>query len=419
MKVGILTIGNELTSGKTQDANSSFIARQINTHGWQISAMMSVGDDASVIKEGLEYIMSLSDAVVVTGGLGPTADDITTAAIAKAFGLGLNTDEAALAHIRDRFDRLRLKWTDNNAKQAVFPEGAEMIRNPIGTAWGFSLRRNGKIIVVMPGVPSEAKKMLSDEVIPIFKRAFHETVMHVESRTFKLFGLTEARIDELLADIDFNSLGVGVGFYPNLPEIQVVLTARCASEHEAREKIKQAEKDVTERLGHYIFAYDQETLEGVIAGLLTKSNLTLSVAESCTGGLIADRLTDISGSSSFFERGVVAYSNTCKTDLLGVPAEIIATYGAVSEQVAVLMAEGVRKLGKTDAGLSTTGIAGPTGGTDLKPVGTVFIAVAGEGKTICRRYDFRGDRRRIKSVSAQAALLMLKRYLTGEADHGT
>jgi nicotinamide-nucleotide amidase len=414
MKIGILTIGNELTSGKTQDTNSSFIARHLNVQGWQIAVMMSVGDDEDGIRKGLEYVMSLSDAVVITGGLGPTTDDITTAAIARAFDLSLYSDESVLQNMKDRFDRMRLKWTENNAKQALFPEGAETLPNPVGTARGFFLRRDGKIVVVMPGVPSEARKMLTGEVIPIFRREFQEAALHVESITVKLFGITEARVDQLLSDIDFNHLDVSVGFYPNFPEIQVVLTARCATEHEAREKVKRAEEQVSGRLQGYVFAYDQETLEGLVAGLLREKNLTLAVAESCTGGLIADRLTDIPGSSAFFERGVIAYSNRSKTDILGVPEEDIEKYGAVSERVAVLMAEGVRTIGKTDLGLAVTGIAGPTGGTEEKPAGTVFIAFANGRHTRCRHFNFRWDRRRNKTISSQAALMMLKKYLTGE-----
>jgi nicotinamide-nucleotide amidase len=418
MKIGILTIGNELTSGKTQDTNSSFIARQVNIQGWHISAIMSVPDDDGAIKEGLAYIMSFSDAVIVTGGLGPTVDDITTAAIARAFGLKLYVDGEVLKYLKDRFERMQLRWTDNNTKQAMFPEGAETIRNPVGMAWGFCLKRNGKVIVVMPGVPSEAKSMLTEEVIPIFRRDFKEAALYVESRMVKLTGITEARIDEILGDVDFSSLGVSIGFYPSFPEIQIVLTARSAIEGEAMERVRQAKEQVAKRLQKYIFAYDQETLEGLIAGLLTEKKMTLAVAESCTGGLIADRLTDIPGSSVFFERGVVAYSNQSKTDILGVPEDVIVQFGAVSREVAFLMAEGVRALGKTDLGLSTTGIAGPAGGTEAKPVGTVYIALADGKNTLCRHYAFRWDRRRIKSISSQAALIMLKKYLMGETEDG-
>jgi len=414
MKVGILTIGNELTSGKTQDTNSSFIARQLNVQGWQVAAMMSVGDDENVIRGGLSYIMGISDAVIVTGGLGPTADDITTVAIASTFSLKLYTNEDVLRHIQGLFEKHRLKWTPNNAKQAVFPEGAETICNPIGTAWGFSLKRNGIIVAVIPGVPAEVRRMLPEGVIPLFRREFTEEAQYVESRTIKLFGIAEAGVDQALADVDLAGLGVNIGFYPNFPENHVVLIARHASEAEAKKKLKKAEGYVKERLRDYIFAYDRETLESLVASLLTERKLTLAVAESCTGGLITDRLTDIPGSSAFLERGVVTYSNVSKTGLLGVPEQVLHEFGAVSEQTAILMAEGVRKIGKTDLGLAVTGIAGPTGGTEEKPVGTVFIALTDGKKTICHRSFYRWDRRRIKMVSSQSALMMLKRYLTGE-----
>jgi len=414
MKVGILTIGNELTSGKTQDTNSSFIARELNVQGWQVAAMMSVGDDENAIRGGLSYIMGISDAVIVTGGLGPTADDITTVAIASTFSLKLYTNEDVLRHIQGLFEKHRLKWTPNNAKQAVFPEGAETICNPIGTAWGFSLKRNGIIVAVIPGVPAEVRRMLPEGVIPLFRREFTEEAQYVESRTIKLFGIAEAGVDQALADVDLAGLGVNIGFYPNFPENHVVLIARHASEAEAKKKLKKAEGYVKERLRDYIFAYDRETLESLVASLLTERKLTLAVAESCTGGLITDRLTDIPGSSAFLERGVVTYSNVSKTELLGVPEQVLHEFGAVSEQTAILMAEGVRKIGKTDLGLAVTGIAGPTGGTEEKPVGTVFIALTDGKKTICHRSFYRWDRRRIKMVSSQSALMMLKRYLTGE-----
>jgi nicotinamide-nucleotide amidase len=417
VKIGIVTIGNELISGKTQDTNSSFIARLMTVQGWQVPVTMSVPDDVSDIRGALSYCMSLSDAVVVTGGLGPTADDITTAAIAGTFGLNLYTDESVLNNIKEIFEKYHITWTDNNAKQAVFPEGAGIIQNPVGTAWGYFLKRDGKVIAVVPGVPAEVQRMVPEGVVPILRRELADTAVHIESRTFKLSGITEARVDQTLADVNFENLGVDVGFYPNFPEIQVVLTARCATEKEAKKKIEEAAKHVSERLQKYIFAYDQDTLEGIVAGLLTEKKLTLAIAESCTGGLITDRLTDIPGSSVFLERGVVAYSNESKTDLLNVSEDVLRDYGAVSEQAAVLMAEGVRSLGGTDLGLATTGIAGPAGGTEEKPVGTVFIALADGRKTVCRCYSFRWGRRRNKTITSQTALMMLKRYLKGEIKH--
>ena len=417
MQVAILTVGNELTSGRTQDTNSSFIAREMGACGWPVRVMMSVGDSEEAIRQALDHLLSLADAILVTGGLGPTADDITTAAIAGAFGRKLYTDEEVLAHVKGIFTRYRLKWTENNAKQAVFPEGARPIRNPVGTAFGFSLNIDGKVIAVIPGVPFEIGRMLPEEVIPMLKEAFPAAVQQTERRTIKLFGLAEAAVDEALADVDLKSLGVEIGFYPNFPENHVVLIARHREKTRVQANMQRAVELVEAKLRRYIFAYDDETLEGLVAAFLTEKKLTLAVAESCTGGLIADRLTDIPGSSAFLERGVITYSNQAKIDLLGVPEAVITEYGAVSEQTATLMAEGVRKLAGTDFGLSVTGIAGPSGGSEQKPVGTVYIALADRAGTLCRHFTWRWDRRRIKVISSEAALIMLKDRLTGGPHH--
>lgn len=418
MEIGILTVGNELTSGRTQDANSSMIARAMQEQGWPVARMMSVGDDAGEIRDALEYLLRHAAAVVVTGGLGPTADDITTEAVARAFGLSLRMDEAVLAHVRGLFEQRRLPWTQNNAKQALFPEGAEVIANPGGTAAGFALRRSGKVVAVIPGVPGEARTMLAEGVIPLLRGAFPEAALHVETATFKLFGISEAAVDAAMADADLAALGVEIGFYPHFPENHIVLTARVRSAEEAAERLREGGARVEARLGKYLFARDGETLEGNVSRRMTERRMTIAVAESCTGGLIADRLTNIPGSSAFFERGIVCYSNAAKTSLLGVPEEVIREHGAVSAETARLMAEGVRRIAATDLGLSVTGIAGPSGGSEEKPVGTVHIALSDGETTFCRQHALRWDRRRNKTGASQAALLLLQRYLKGEIRNG-
>jgi nicotinamide-nucleotide amidase len=412
MKIGILTIGNELTSGRIQDTNSALIARAMQEQGWAVGRVMSVGDDNSAIHDALAYLLDRVDGVIVTGGLGPTADDITTAALAKTFGLGLYSDPAVLAHVHGIFEERGFRWTENNAKQALFPERAQIIPNPVGTAAGFALRREGRLVAVIPGVPAEARRMLFEEVIPLFRKAFPEAALHVETVTLKLFGLGESAVDDALADADLANLSVGLGSYPNFPEIHLVLTAREASAEAAREKLREAWRRVETRLGQYIFARGEESLAGNIARRLTEKGLTLAVAESCTGGLITDRLTDIPGSSAFLERGVVTYSNAAKTALLNVSEEVIRDHGAVSAETARLMAEGVRKSAGTDLGIAVTGIAGPSGGTETKPVGTVFVALADVETTVCRPYAFRWDRRRNKVMASQVALMRLWRYLS-------
>jgi nicotinamide-nucleotide amidase len=414
MKIGILTIGNELINGRITDANASFIAREINLQGWQIEAIISVGDDFAAIKNRLDYLLSLTDAVICTGGLGPTADDITTAAIAEAFGLPLYTDENVLNFIKDIYAKFNFSWVGNNAKQAVFPQGAEIIPNSRGTAPGFSLLIHEKPVFVIPGVPAEARMMLTLGVIPMLHRNFPQKDQYISKQTIKTFGLSEAAVDDRLKDIDFNSMGVNIGFYPVFPENHIVLISRHKTLEDAQKNLQKAQDEVSARLHDYIFACEEKSLEEVIAGLLTKKKLTIAIAESCTGGLITHRLTDVSGSSDYLERGVVTYSNAAKISMLGIPAEVIEKYGAVSEETARLMAEGIRKLAGTDIGLSSTGIAGPTGGSEEKPVGTIYMALSDSDRTICRHYSFKWDRQKNKDVFSEAALFLLKNYLQGK-----
>lgn len=414
MKIGILTIGNELMSGRTADTNSSFIAREMNLQGWHVEAMMAVADDFAIIKSRLNYLLTFTDAVICTGGLGPTADDITTAAIARTFGLALYTDEAVLQTIKDRFAKYNLRWVENNTKQAMFPRGAEIIPNHVGTAAGFALRVKEKLIFVIPGVPYETQRILPEGVVPILQRYFPEQDQYAVKQTIKTFGLSEAAVDERLADIDFAAMGVSVGFYPVFPENHLVLLARSDNREQARANLQRAQDEVTLRLRDCVFAQGEQTLEEIIAGLLTEKKLTIAVAESCTGGLITNRLTDVSGSSVYLERSAVTYSNRAKVEMLGVGAEVIEKHGAVSEETARLMAEGIRKVAGTDLGLSSTGIAGPTGGSKEKPTGTVYLAVADGEQTICRHFAFRWDRKRNKMIFSEAALIMLKDYLEGK-----
>ena len=362
MKIGILTIGNELLNGRIADTNASFIAREAHQQGWNVEAIMSVGDDFAAIKNRLDYLLAMTDAVICSGGLGPTADDITTEAIARTFNLSLYTDENVLNDIKDIVTKFNFRWVENNAKQALFPQGAEVIPNARGTAPGFCLKVSGKLIFVVPGVPAEARFMIANGVFPLLRKYFPQDKLHIVKHTIRTFGLGEAAVDDKVKDIDFKSLSVSIGFYPVFPENHIVLIAQHSNRDEAQKNLQQAQDEVTARLQHYIFAYGEQTLEEAIAALLIEKKLTIAVAESCTGGLITNRLTDVSGSSVYLERGLVTYSNAAKISMLGVPAEIIKKHGAVGEETARLMAEGVRKLAGTDLGLSSTGIAGPTGG---------------------------------------------------------
>lgn len=411
--IGIMAVGNELTSGMIQDTNSSFIARELGAEGWGVSGAVLVGDDEAGIARMLRCLMAASDAVIVTGGLGPTVDDITTEAVAKAIGRDLFTDTAALAQLKATFEAFNLAWTENNAKQALFPAGADIIKNTVGSAPGFMVIHGDIPVAVIPGVPREAERMLTDGVIPRFRRELGTTGARTVRKTVKTFGLTESALADRLKGLEEAFPQAQIGYYPRFPENHIVITVKGSDAAALDDTLSAAARWIAERLGKYVFGYDDDTLEGVVAALLTERKLTLAVAESLTGGLITDRLTNVPGSSRFFERGVVVYSNHSKEELLSVPHEVLETKGAVSSEAARLMAEGVRTIAKTDIGVATTGIAGPTGGTVEKPVGLVYVAIADERTTWCRQFQFRWERRRIKEITAQVALEFVRRLLVG------
>ena len=415
MKFSVLTIGNELLCGRVQDANSVAVARELLTHRWRAGSFLSVGDDFADIKKALCFLLQDADVVIISGGLGPTADDITTEAIAKALNRKTFTDESALAHVKEIFSKHKLQWTDNSAKQAVFPEGATPIANSVGTAWGYSLPVSDfggdKLVVVIPGPPREAKTMLTTGAIPLFKKLYSGDSLFRTTTVAKLFDIPEASADKILAGSGIYELGVNVGFYPHFPELLVVVTAYEESEAKAQALAEAAKAILCKELGEHIFSSSMETLEEIVAQKLIEKHLSITVAESCSGGLIADRLTDVSGSSAYFHSGIVCYSNDAKSKLLNVPSNIIEMHGAVSEQTALLMAQGARSVAGTGIGLATTGIAGPTGGSVDKPVGTVYVALADNAGSVCKKFSFRWDRRRNKIITSQMALIMLLRHI--------
>lgn len=411
MNIGILTIGDELTSGRVRDTNAPWIVSQMNRQGWIISSILSVGDEELAIQRAIDYFPNHCDAVVITGGLGPTPDDITAEAIAKACGCSLVMNDMVLASLKNRIEACGFRWTEGLGRQARFPEGAEVIPNPVGSAWGFSLTHHGRLFIVLPGVPEEAARMVTDHVIPLLRQVDPALPATVVSKTLKCFGIPESEIEEKIRDLSPDDGTVQIGFYPQFPEVHLVLTARHAEQEQAIKKLQNVEEPIAEVLKPYLFSRDEESLEGVVGTLLTAKGLTLAVAESCTGGLITDRLTDVSGSSLYLERGVVSYSNASKISLLHVPQEILIEHGAVSEATARRMAEGIRTAAVVDLGLSTTGIAGPTGAAPGKPVGTVYIALAHPSGTVCRHCVFHRNRRKVKIAAAYTALMMLREYL--------
>jgi nicotinamide-nucleotide amidase len=402
-------IGNELVSGEIADANAFFMANALTERGFSVTRVSMVGDQEGQIQDALLQSRDRAEAVIVSGGLGPTSDDLTTPAAAKAFGESLVLHEASLEQIRERFARGGMEMPRSNEKQAVFPASAEIIPNPVGTAPGFFLKSRGKAIFFLPGVPRELQHLFRETVLPRLERERKGNI-HYRARTLKIFGLTESAIADRLSGIRAEHFSATLAYLPRYPENHVKIIVQGSDLEEVKRNLAELERVIREKLEGRVFAVDRETLEEIVGRLLKERQATLAVAESCTGGLVAHRMTNIPGSSEYFERGVVVYSNQAKTELLQVPKELLAELGAVSAPVAEKMAEGMRHLSRATIGLAITGIAGPAGGSADKPVGTVFIALSGPDGTASRRYQFWGDRDQVKMISAQTALEWVRRY---------
>ena len=404
MKVAVLTTGNELLAGNIVDSNAAWISDKCWMLGHQVVRHLTVGDDPSDISDALHQLSNVADVVLVSGGLGATVDDITIETAAKAFGLKMVLDQEVWKGIQDFFDKVGRDCTGNNKKQALLPEGASPLTNCVGTAPGVQLTHENVVYFFVPGVPREMVQIFDDSILPWLKKHADRAGYH--QLFLKCFGLPEATFDELISDIKLD--GVDLSFRVSFPEVKIKLVARGDA---AQKKVENAASQIRDRLGYHIYGTDDDLLEEVVGELLIKNGYKLAVAESCTGGLILNRLTDIAGSSRYVERGFVTYSNESKMEALGVSEDDLKKYGAVSEEVAIQMAEGALEESMADVALSVTGIAGPTGGTPEKPVGTVHIALAGPNGTMHKRYFYSRDRLAFKSLVSTMALDMIRRYL--------
>lgn len=410
VKAEIITIGNELITGVQVDTNGPCLAHRLLTRGIPVHRIVSVGDHAGKIAEALQESIARADLVLITGGLGPTSDDITAEAITGALGKKLVCYPEALEHIRTVLGSYNVPMTEGQKKQAFFPEGSEIIPNPKGTAPGFLIKEDNTLLICLPGVPREMEAMVDESVLPRLEKEWTRDTCF-QSRTLRLFGISESNVNDLLKDISEKQKEITIAFLPHFPEINVQITVQKKDSEEARERLAYWEKEISGRVEPYLFGSDDDTMEKVVGNLLREAKATIAVAESCTGGLIGHRLTNVPGSSDYLERAVVTYSNQAKIDLLNVPADVILTHGAVSEPAAELMAEGIRNAAGTALGLATTGIAGPAGGSPDKPVGTVFISLADGRETVTREYHFWGDRERIKVMTSEVALNRIRQYL--------
>jgi competence/damage-inducible protein CinA-like protein len=417
MKACIIAVGSELLTPFRLDTNSLFVTEQLNTIGYDVRMKAVIGDDAGELALVLEESLAWADLVVLTGGLGPTADDITRDGVAHVLQLPLDEDEAVVARIRERFARRGLTMPEINRRQGMVPRGATLLENPNGTAPGLWLERGQTAIVLLPGPPREMKPMFEsvvrDRLAPRTRRNGLGTGLF--RRVLKITGRTESDVDATVQPIYGRWLSQEVPITTTIlavmGQIELHLTASAASREAADRTLDPAVSELEEALVDAVYSVDGSPLEAVVGERLRARHLTIAVAESCTGGLLSSRLTDVPGSSDYVERGEVCYSNRSKIDSLGVPAALIAEYGAVSEPVARAMAEGIRTKASTHVGIGVTGIAGPGGGTPDKPVGTVMIAVLIGADAHVRTFQFIGPREMVKFQSTQAALNMLRLML--------
>jgi nicotinamide-nucleotide amidase len=409
----IIAVGSELLTPERTDTNSLWLTEKLNDIGIEVKLKTIVGDDEARLEETIRDAVKRSDVVITTGGLGPTEDDVTRQVSARAIDRQLVYHEELEAELRRRFERWGRAMPETNKRQAFVINGAEVLPNPNGSAVGMFTRIDGKFLVVLPGPPRENQPMFTEYVLPSLKEAAGE--IFVRRRVLRVAGMGESMLDEAIAPIYKAYESVQTSILFNKTEVEVQIAATASTEYKAQKTADELAEKIADKLGMAVFSFHGEIMEEVIGDLLTKSGKTLSLAESCTGGLIAERLTDIPGSSKYFLEGAVTYSNDAKVRTLGVKHETLNAFGAVSSQTAEEMAAGMRERSASDYALSITGVAGPDGGSEEKPVGTVFIALADADSVRSIKLTFPGDRYLIRWRSSQAALDMLRRSLLKSA----
>jgi nicotinamide-nucleotide amidase len=405
----ILAIGSEMLTPFRVDTNSLWLTEQLNALGVEVKLKTVVGDDELRLEEAIRDALRRSEIIISTGGLGPTEDDITKKVFGRVLGRELEVHEPTIEKMRARFARRNLEMPANNIRQAMVLTGATLLENNNGTAPGQLVQQGNCTVVLLPGPPREMKPMFAEQVAPVLKERVGE--VYILRRKLSIYGLTESKTDEMAAPVYTQ--------YPNPTttilfkdgQIELHLTAQSPTTAEAQTLLDELAAKLLEVLGDYVYSEKDETLEKVVGDLLRAHGATLATAESCTGGLLAGRLTEVAGSSDYFIEGVVSYANEAKIDLLGVPRELLEQHGAVSEQVAEAMAAGIRARAGTTFGIGITGIAGPGGGSEEKPVGLVYIALADANESKAWRLVFPGDRQFIRSLAVNAALDVVRRRL--------
>ena len=408
-RAAIVSTGDELTTGRIVDSNASWIADKLFEIGVDVVCVVTVGDWPERLAWAWRQAIAQADVVISTGGIGPTADDLTSETVASVLGVPLVEDTASADRIRRFFAASGRPMPENNLKQSLMPAGAVVVPNALGTAPGYRVSHGGCTIIVLPGVPREMKPMMEETVLP-WLRAQRGGDVYL-ARTFQTFGVTESGLDELVAGIVDPAEG-RVSFRASFPEVSVRIVAH-GEPGAAAERLATVGDRLRTAIGPYCYGEGSVTMEETVGGLLRQRGLTVATAESCTGGLVAHRLTNVPGSSAYVRGGVVAYANEAKQALLGVSAATLQAHGAVSEETAAEMATGARRALACDVAVSTTGVAGPDGGTPDKPVGTVCLGLASAEETVAARYQLWGTRDWVKLLASQVALEWIRRHLLG------
>ena len=413
MKAQIIAIGDELLIGQTLNSNTTFLGKVLTELDVEVQKQVVIGDEEEIILSEFTAAWKSAQLVVVTGGLGPTHDDITCATVAKFFNSELEKNPDVLKDITERFARLNRTMAAINETQAMVPNIASVIRNYNGTAPGLWIEKENKIMVVMPGVPYEMKQMLTNYVVPKLLEKIPPSGLITKRLTLLTTGIAESTLFSKFGDIKEFLQGAKLAFLPNQFGVKLRLTVTEKDEESAFNKLNELEQKIRALAGRYIYGKDEDDLAEVVGNLLKERGLTISVAESCTGGNICSRLTNFNGSSKYFDRGVVVYSNASKVELLNVDEDSFTNFGSVSSEVARQMAEGIKSISGSDIGLSVTGILGPTGGSAEKPVGTVFIGICEQNGCIVQKFNFGDDRILNKQRGSQAALDIVRKNILG------
>lgn len=416
MRVELFSVGTELLLGEIVDTNAAYLAEKLSQLGVLVYHKTTVGDNAERLAAALRIGLERADVVLATGGLGPTEDDITAAVVADVMWVGLDTDEASAERIRSFVRQRGIPLLEGLLKQARVPRGSQVIPNPVGTAPGFIFTKGDKTVIALPGVPAEMRAMAEQTVFPyLAQRAAAEGASTIVTRVLRLAGLGESQAEAEIKDLIQAQSNPTIAPYAKTNEVHLRLAAKAPTREEALALIAPVEEAIRARLRDHVYGADDETLEARVGQLLREAGQTLAVAESCTGGLIGHRLTNVPGSSDYLLASLVTYANQAKAKFLAVPEKTLQAHGAVSRETAQAMAEGVREACGADFGLSVTGIAGPGGGSDEKPVGLTYVGLADARETTVEEHRLRGDRTMIKERAAQLALYLLYRRLRERA----